>query len=599
MKTGFDGREMRLKACAAVFVWLSAAQIRAGTVTATVLNTVSGYSPLYIGANEGGAFSTNHLADSGINLYRIWTTMGELEYYDDDWVADGYPGWPTYPAASYYGQPTPDEVRTNAAAIHWTVWDDAFTRSRWTTGVPFKNILDGCKSLNVKPLLVLRTLGPNETWITWIPGAPNGTNFWNEWWTYCFAVAYWCNVSNDYGITHFQVHNEPDLSAQGWTGTQAEYIQLVNTAHDALTCANSLAGLPVVLHAPVTASYNSTYLTNVLSVTDTNVDAVDYHVYDKYAPVAASLQSVKQAVSDSNPDSTLEPVWISEWGSLDKNYNTLSRGLKTAENLFDMAQNGVEGAAIFMMYDWGGNQTGLISTNLSTVYDSYYAFRLMTRALIPGREILQTALSDTNRKFMATRGADGVFVIALTNGADLCVDVSGIGYGRAHAVLREYSPGAKDTVTSTSRLEGGVFHFNCSSQALVSAFIDAFQLDTDADGIWDGWERQHFTNLTTASSSTDYDSDRFPDFREFIAGTNPSDSNSCLKVSELACENVSNVVLKWQSASNILYAIEWSTNLLQAFHEITNSLPATVPVNTYTNAVTNREREYYRVRVDF
>ena len=46
--------------------------------------------------------------------------------------------------------------------------------------------------------------------------------------------------------------------------------------------------------------------------------------------------------------------------------------------------------------------------------------------------------------------------------------------------------------------------------------------DTDADGIPDAWEFRYFGNLTTATSTSDYDHDGLSDRGEFLAGTNPT-----------------------------------------------------------------------------
>ena len=45
--------------------------------------------------------------------------------------------------------------------------------------------------------------------------------------------------------------------------------------------------------------------------------------------------------------------------------------------------------------------------------------------------------------------------------------------------------------------------------------------DTDGDGIPDAWEMRYFSNLTTASATSDFDLDGLSDYGEFLAGTNP------------------------------------------------------------------------------
>jgi hypothetical protein len=50
--------------------------------------------------------------------------------------------------------------------------------------------------------------------------------------------------------------------------------------------------------------------------------------------------------------------------------------------------------------------------------------------------------------------------------------------------------------------------------------------DTDADGMWDEWEVQQFTNLATASAVSDYDDDGLLDKDEFLYGTDPKGVDS-------------------------------------------------------------------------
>jgi hypothetical protein len=65
----------------------------------------------------------------------------------------------------------------------------------------------------------------------------------------------------------------------------------------------------------------------------------------------------------------------------------------------------------------------------------------------------------------------------------------------------------------------------------VSAKVDYFPwagsiADTEPDGIWDEWEMQEFTNLSTANATSDYDQDGLLDKDEFIYGTGPKNRDS-------------------------------------------------------------------------
>lgn len=58
--------------------------------------------------------------------------------------------------------------------------------------------------------------------------------------------------------------------------------------------------------------------------------------------------------------------------------------------------------------------------------------------------------------------------------------------------------------------------------------------DTDGDGIGDEWEIARFTNLTTATATSDFDKDGVSDHDEYVALTNPKDGKSFLNFTAIA-----------------------------------------------------------------
>jgi len=252
----------------------------AGSIT--VSDTVLGQTTTYIGATEGGAFDIDDLTDCGIETYRIWIGMSDVEYCDDD-DPGGY-NWQC-PAGSNYGTPTIAQIKADPSIINWTLWGNHINNAtyRWRTGkdpsTTFGTMVSNLKSKGIVPVLSLRNRDENDL-PAWIANPPTTADDLNEWWQYSFAVAYWFNVVNSYGVTRFEIHNEPDLPGQGWGGTQAEYVQLVETAHDAIKTANDIAGIDTIVHAPVVSNYNSTYISYSLNNADDKIDVVDYHNYD-------------------------------------------------------------------------------------------------------------------------------------------------------------------------------------------------------------------------------------------------------------------------------------------------------------------------------
>src|SRR5882724_5832501 len=59
--------------------------------------------------------------------------------------------------------------------------------------------------------------------------------------------------------------------------------------------------------------------------------------------------------------------------------------------------------------------------------------------------------------------------------------------------------------------------------------------DADSDGLPDSWEIQYFGSITDprATPNADPDGDGFTNLQEYLAGTNPLDANSSLKINSV------------------------------------------------------------------
>jgi hypothetical protein len=467
-------------------------------ITITVHATVEGTSTTYIGATEAAGFWIEDLIDLGINTYRLWTKMAELEWWDDDDAMDGL--WDD----SEYGEPTIAEIQADAAngfvnTIPWAWWDARFDEIQsWRYGVQTRRgIIQDLLQNGITPVVVLRTYDDQgqpemRPAAQWAPRPPVDDNFRNEWWEHCFAIAYWLNVRNSYSITHFEILNEPDYNCQGWCnlscpgfaatfcGSQAEYAQLVADAHDAISYANSFAGLPVHIHAPVVASYSSPYVAYTLDNADSAVEVVDYHSYA--ADVRPGITAIRGTIADHNPDGVLEPVWNSEWGALWSSYNTVDRAMLTANQLLTFSEEEVEGVTVFNMYDWSttaGQDYGLIdlqdngaggANRIPT--ETYYAYRLMVRGLVGGKDWLEYTASGmgSGTRAMATRDDAFFYVLVLQNNVgaptSVTVNLSELGIYRGTAIIYEYSADHKDEVVASPTIVAGQVTFTAPANGI-------------------------------------------------------------------------------------------------------------------------------------
>ncbi len=124
-------------------------------------------------------------------------------------------------------------------------------------------------------------------------------------------------------------------------------------------------------------------------------------------------------------------------------------------------------------------------------------------------------------------------------------------------------------------------------------------VDTDANGLPDWWELQYFGHLTGTNPNADPDHDGMNTLAEWIAGTNPTNAASNLRLTLLSATNSSSIVVSWSSVAGKAYWLERSTNLPAGFNSIVaTNIAATAPTNTQTDPVVlPGNTRFYRVGV--
>ena len=101
-------------------------------------------------------------------------------------------------------------------------------------------------------------------------------------------------------------------------------------------------------------------------------------------------------------------------------------------------------------------------------------------------------------------------------------------------------------------------------------------MDTDGDGVADSWEQQYFGGLYVYGATNDPDSDRVMNSNEYVAATNPSDSNSLFRVGSAPDTN-GLPVLSFFAATNRVYEILYNTDYLTNFNGWEVASPAPFP----------------------
>ena len=152
-----------------------------------------------------------------------------------------------------------------------------------------------------------------------------------------------------------------------------------------------------------------------------------------------------------------------------------------------------------------------------------------------------------------------------------------------NAGLNAYASGALD-LAGNPRISGGTVDIG----AYEFQFLDRFH----------AWLQ--FYGLPTDGSAdyADADADRLNNWQEWVAGTNPTNAASVLRV-QAPVRNPSSLLLRWSSVSNRTYFVERATNLVSAaFSVLETNIPGLPDTTSFTD--TNPPvpgPAYYRVGV--
>lgn len=158
-------------------------------------------------------------------------------------------------------------------------------------------------------------------------------------------------------------------------------------------------------------------------------------------------------------------------------------------------------------------------------------------------------------------------------------------------------------VAATSRMSGSRVTVSFSSQVIVPAGqtltiqIGSF-VDTDGNGLPDAWEMNYFGHIGV-DPTADPDGDGTSNHTEFVAGTNPIDATSVLRISGVT-PVANGFQIAWSSVPGMTYTLECTNDLAAPWQTLQSHIPAspgavTTFVDTSAGSQTQR---FYRVTAE-
>jgi 1,4-alpha-glucan branching enzyme len=121
-------------------------------------------------------------------------------------------------------------------------------------------------------------------------------------------------------------------------------------------------------------------------------------------------------------------------------------------------------------------------------------------------------------------------------------------------------------------------------------------LDSDGDGLLNGWEQEYFGDPLIANPAADNDGDGANNLQEQAAGTNPTLSGSVLKFTNIQSAN-GNVTLQWIGGESVRQIVQQASSLNGLWTSIHTNPPPTAISNSLVVPGAPTAPRYYRIQI--
>lgn len=118
--------------------------------------------------------------------------------------------------------------------------------------------------------------------------------------------------------------------------------------------------------------------------------------------------------------------------------------------------------------------------------------------------------------------------------------------------------------------------------------------DLDNDEMPDVWEADNFGTLLRDGNG-DFDGDGFSDLNEYLAGTQPTNAASLLRIENISYLSPTDLAITWQSVSNRNYDVLMAASINAIFLPVATNLPSTPPTNSVHLIPPMENAAFYRI----
>lgn len=124
-------------------------------------------------------------------------------------------------------------------------------------------------------------------------------------------------------------------------------------------------------------------------------------------------------------------------------------------------------------------------------------------------------------------------------------------------------------------------------------------VDGDGNNLPDWWEQLYLGQPTGGDPTADPDRDGMKTIDEWIAGTDPSNAVSCLRLMSTGPADENGFTVSWQSVPGKAYRLDRATNLVTGFNSVVRTtIVATAAVTSVTDTNGGGQACYYKVSLE-